>query len=93
MEKLTLVLERISADLQELQRLEGKLEADTAAGRKLTFTLGAFPLFFLAGFTLLDPTSMSFLYNTILGQLVLLGVGAIVYFSCRWCLRILTIDF
>lgn len=91
--KVTLALERIGADLQELQRLEGKLEADTAAGRKLTFTLGAFPLLFLVGFTLLDPVSMGYLYNTFLGQIVLLVVGVIVYLSCRWCLRILTIQF
>jgi len=90
--KVTFALERISANLQELQRLERKLEADTASGRKLAILLSAFPFAFMALFTLLDPSSMSNLYNTLIGQFVLLGVGVIVYLSALWCQKILTME-
>jgi len=91
--RVSVALDRIGANIQELQRLERKLEADTASGRRLTLVLGAFPLFFLAGFTLLDPVAMGYLYTTQVGQLVLLAVGVMVYFSVRWCSWILKVDF
>ena len=91
--KISHALERISEDLQELQRLERKLEADTASGRRLTLLLAAFPFVFLIGFTLLDPVMMGDLYYTLLGQIVLFGVGGLVYFAVRWCIWILDIDF
>lgn len=91
--KITLALEKISAGLQELQRLQRKLEADTAANRRVALLLALFPFLFLIGFTLLDPVSMSYLYETVLGQFILLGVGGLVYVSVLWCFRILKIDF
>lgn len=90
---VTFALDRISVGLQEMQRLERKLEADTAAGRKLATLLALFPLFFLMGFLLLDPQATGLLFETLPGQLVLLGVGVVVYFSVRWCMQILDIDF
>lgn len=91
--KVTFALERIAEGLQELQRLERKLEADTANGRRVALLMGLFPLFFLAGFTMLDPQSMGYLYTTFVGQLVLLGVGALVFFSVLWCKKIMSLDF
>ncbi|HMO85047.1 MAG TPA: type II secretion system F family protein [Lacipirellulaceae bacterium] len=91
--KVMEALDRISESLHEMQRLERKLESDSAAGRKLAMVLGMFPLFFLLLFSLLDPEGMSFLYNTLLGQFVLLGVGALIYLAVRWCMAILDVDF
>ena len=76
-----------------MQRLERKLEADTASGRKLALMLSLFPLFFLGLFTLMDPVSMNLLYTTLLGNLVLCVVGFIVFIAFRWCLAILDLDF
>ncbi len=42
--KITDALERISRSLQENQRLERKMEADTASGRKVIIILGALAL-------------------------------------------------
>lgn len=91
--RVTFALDRISSGLQEMQRLERKLEADTAAGRKLATMLGMFPFFFLAMFALLDPVATWFLFETLLGQFVLLGIGATVYAAVRWCMAILDLDF
>ena len=91
--KVTYALDRIAEGLQEMQRLERKLEADSAAGRQLAFVLSVFPLFFLGMFAVLDPVSTSFMFNTLIGQFVLLGVGTVVYGAMQWCMRILNIDF
>jgi len=91
--KVSDALERISQSLMERQRLERKLEADTASGRRMALLLGAFPIVFLAGFTVLDPAMMSYMYTTLAGQLVLLLCGVMVYISVRWCMSILAIDF
>lgn len=91
--RVTFALDRISTGLQEMQRLERKMEADTAAGRQLATILGLFPIFFLLMFIVLDPTSTSLLFQTLIGQMVLLAVGAVVYVSVKWCMSILKVDF
>ncbi len=91
--RVTFALERISEGLQELQRLERKLEADSAAGRKLALFLGLFPIFFMVGFTLLDPVSMGYLYNTFIGQIILFVIGVMVFVAVKWCMHILDVDF
>jgi Flp pilus assembly protein TadB len=90
---ITLALEKISEGLQEMQRLERKLEADSASGRKLATVLGLFPVFFLALFSLLDPVSTGLLYTTFIGNLILCLVGFIVFIAFKWCRAILDLDF
>ena len=90
---VTFALERISSGLQEMQRLERKLEADSASGRRLATVLALFPIGFLILFTVLDPVATGRLYNTLIGNIVLLVIGGIVYFSARWCASILDLDF
>lgn len=90
--KITEALERIASSLAENQRLERKLEADTASGRKIVIVLGIFPFLFLAAFMAMDPVMTGVLFTSFVGQLVLLAVIAVVYFAVRWCMRILTAD-
>jgi tight adherence protein B len=90
---IAMALEKISDGLQEMQRLERKLEADSASGRRLALVLGLFPLFFLIMFTLMDPVSMGLLYSTLVGNLILCAVGALVFFAFRWCMAILDLNF
>lgn len=85
-------LEDISKGLQEMQRLEMKLESDTASGRLLAIILSSFPVCFLILFSILDPASMNLLYGTLIGNLVLVLVGAIVFISFKWCMAILDVD-
>ena len=85
-------LDKISAGLAEHQRLERKIESTSAGGRKLAFILGLFPLGFLLGFYLLDPDSVGLLFSEILGQIILVGIGFLVFFAVRWCHRILDIE-
>ncbi len=90
---VSFALERISEGLQEMQRLERKLEADSASGRKLALMLSLFPVFFLGLFTMLDPVSMGLLYSTLIGNLILVLVGFIVFIAFKWCMAILDKDF
>jgi tight adherence protein B len=90
--KITEALERISRSLQENQRLERKLEADTESGRKVVVMLAAFPAVFLGLFYFLNPEGTALLFTTILGQVVLVGVIIIVYAAVRWANRILKLE-
>lgn len=89
---MTVALERISASLQENQRLERKLEADTAAGKSVVMILTAFPWVFLAGFYLFEPEGTTLMFTTIPGQIVVVAIGALVYVSYRWAMKILNVN-
>jgi len=90
--RVTEALEGISHSLQESQRLERKIEADTASGRKVVLILTLFPFGFLAGFYAFDPDATRLLFETMPGQLVLLAVLVLVYISAEMARRILRIE-
>jgi tight adherence protein B len=90
--RVTDALDGISRSLQESQRLERKLDADTASGRRVVLLLGAFPAVFLAGFTVVDPDGTGLIFTTALGQVVLLTVIVMVYASVKLSQRILNLD-
>jgi tight adherence protein B len=81
--KLADVLERTSHSLQEVERVERKREADTAAGRLMVVVLALFPVAFLGLFACLDPGSTGLLFNRFAGQLILCFVGLLTYLSLR----------
>lgn len=85
-------LDRISRSLTENQRLERKLEADTASGRQVVVILACFPFGFLGLFFLLDPVATGRMFTTVPGQVVLMMVIGIVYGSARWCAHLLKTD-
>lgn len=90
--KITATLERISHSLQENQRVEGKLEAETASGRKLVWILAVFPFFFLGLFAVLHPEGTSALLHTLIGQFVMLAIIALMWLSVWWSRKILAIE-
>jgi tight adherence protein B len=90
--RITDALERISHSLQELQRIERKLEVDTASGAKVVYILTGFPLFFLGLSYVTNPEGTVTVFQSIVGQVVLLVVIALAYFSFRWSQRILAIE-
>jgi tight adherence protein B len=90
--RITDALERISHSLQELQRIERKLEVDTAAGTKVVYILTVFPVIFLGISYMTNPDGTNALLHTFSGQFVLLVVIALTYVSFRWSQRILAIE-
>jgi tight adherence protein B len=90
--KITDALERISNSLAEHQRLERKIEAETAGGRRVVVMLCFFPVAFLVFYSMAFREGASLLFTTMAGQAVLLVVGCLVYFSVQWCRKIINIE-
>lgn len=90
--RVTESLERISRSLRENQRIEQKLESQTASGWRVVLILVAFPFLFLLGFWWLYPVGTLLLFNTILGQFVLIMIIGLIVASLWWSRRILSID-
>lgn len=90
--RVTDALERLSRSLQENQRLERKIDADTASGRLVVIILGVFPFGFLLVFYLMSPDIVGLLFSSIVGQIVVVIIGVMVYASIKWAQRILAID-
>jgi tight adherence protein B len=90
--KITEALDRISRSLSENQRLERKLEAETASGRRVVTILAAFPFIFLALFGLIDPEGVSKIFSTLVGQIGFAAVILLVYICIRWSGKILNLQ-
>ena len=90
--RITESLERIGSTLQENQRIERKLEAETASGRKVVVLLALFPFVFLGGFYLMHPEGTVLVFQSLIGQFVLLAVIGLVVASVAWSNRILAIE-
>lgn len=90
--RITEALERISASLQENQRVERHLESKTAGGKQLVWILAIFPFCFLLGFYVVYPVGTSAMFRSLIGQCLLLAVIGLVYGSVRWSQRILSIE-
>ena len=90
--RITDALERISHSLQETQRIERKLEVDTASGKKVVYILTGFPFFFLGLSYLMNPDGTKLVFQSWTGQFVLLVIIGLCYFSFRWSQKILSIE-
>ena len=87
--KLADVLNRISASLDELQRVTRKRDVDTAAGRFMVLIMSFFPAAFVVMLCGMDSTLAHTLFDFLPGQIVLTVVGLLVWASVRWAGRIL----
>lgn len=90
--RITEALERISASLQDSQRVERKLATDTASGRTVVMMLSAFPFGYLAVSNFIFPEGTHFMFGTLIGQGILAAIMAMVYIGVRWCQKVISID-
>ena len=90
--QISIALDKISHSLSEIQRLEQRIEASSAGGKRLAMVLAMFPPGFLIGFYVMDPGSVGLLFELIIGQIILVVVGFIVYISVLWSIWILDFD-
>lgn len=90
--KITEALERISASLQDSQRVERKLASDTASGRSVVIMLSVFPFGYLAVSNFLFPEGTQFMFGTLIGQCVLAAILTMVYIGIRWCQKIVSVE-
>ncbi len=87
--RLNEIVERIAQAVLEMQRLERKVQAETAQARKSAVYMAIAPFFILAVYYLIDPVSTLRLFTEPMGHLLLatavvLDVAA--YFWARWLL-------
>jgi len=87
--RVTEALERISRSLRENQRIERKLESETAGGWRVVMILTAFPFVFLAAFYFLHPEGTLLMFQSLIGQVLVILIIALVVASVWWSRRIL----
>ena len=90
---ITETLEQLRKSLLENQRLERKLEADTANGRMIINLLAIFPFFFLLFAYFANPDGTVLMFNTLPGQLAMFVTIVLVYIGYRLGMKIMDIEF
>jgi tight adherence protein B len=91
--KITDVLERLRKSLIENQRLERKLEAETASGNLVILILSVFPYGFLALSLMINYEPTLLLFTTFVGQILFSLVLILTYIGYRWGNKIMNIEF
>ena len=71
---LTTLLKRIADSIREIDRLEKKVESETASMRFSAKMMAAMPVIFFCILYAMDPESMGSLFNTIVGNFLLVAV-------------------
>ena len=90
--RLNDTVERISKSVLEMQRLERKLQTETAQARKSAVYMAIVPLLILVVYFFIDPVNSRLLFVTTLGQIVLsiaVVFNLVAYF---WAVKILNAD-
>jgi tight adherence protein B len=90
--RLNDTVERISKSVLEMQRLERKLQTETAQARKSAVYMAIVPLLIMVVYFFIDPVNSRLLFVTTLGQIVLsiaVIFNLVAYF---WAVRILNAD-
>ncbi len=89
--QITTALERISVSLTENQRLERKIDSETASGQAVVATLAIFPVAFVGVFFLVDRDGMTQVFTNFYGQVLIAAVVIVVYFAIMWSKKIMKI--
>lgn len=90
--RVTESLERISRSLRENQRVEQKLESETAGGWRVVLILTLFPFLFLAFFGILHPEGTRLMFQSLIGQGLMITIIALSVVSVWWSRKILNIE-
>jgi len=81
--RVTDAVEKISFSLEQLQQIEQKRDTNTAGGRALVAILAAFPAVFAGMFFVIDPQSMSLVFTTFVGQIMLSATIILTYIAVQ----------
>lgn len=89
--RLNETVDRIAHSVRELQRLERKIESETAQARTSAFYMALAPLFILAlYYFFLDPINTERLFTTFVGQIMLSIAVVLDVVAYLWARKILT---
>ena len=90
--RLNETVERISRSVLEMQRLERKVESETAQARKSAVYMAIIPFFILIGYLFIDPDNVQRLFTTLPGQIMLALAVILNLVAYFWALKILDPD-
>lgn len=90
--RLNETVERIARSILEMQRLERKIQAETAQAKRSALYMAAVPPFILIVYAWLDPNNVSLLFTTLPGQLMLATAIVLEIVAYFWALKILNPD-
>jgi tight adherence protein B len=90
--RLNETVERIARAILEMQRLERKIQSETAQAKKSAIYMAAVPPFVLVVYAWLDPNNVSLLFVTLPGQLMLATAVVLEIVAYFWALKILNPD-
>lgn len=90
--RLNETVDRISKSVLELQRLERKVQSETAQARKSAVYMSIVPVFILLIYAWLDPTNVRLLFTTIPGQIMLSVSVVLNVLAYVWSAKILSPD-
>ena len=90
--RLNETVERIATSVREFQRLERKIQSETAQTRKSSVYMAIAPAFILLIYHAIDPMNTQRLFTTLPGQ-IMLAVAVLLNFSAwLWARNILNPD-
>jgi tight adherence protein B len=90
--KLNETVERIARSVLELQRLERKVQSETAQARKSAVYMAIAPALILVVYYFVDPVNTTLLFTTFFGQLLLSTAVVFNVIAYVWARVILTPD-
>jgi tight adherence protein B len=90
--RLNETVERISRSVLEMQRLERKVQSETAQARKSAVYMAIVPFFILIAYMFIDPENVQKLFNTLPGQIMLAMAVVLNLAAYLWALKILNPD-
>jgi tight adherence protein B len=90
--RLNDTVERISRSVLEMQRLDRKMQTETAQARKSAVYMAIVPLLILIVYFFVDPVNSRLLFITTLGQIVLSTAAMFNLVAYFWAVRILNAD-
>ena len=91
--RLNETVDRIAHSVRELQRLERKVQSETAQARSSAFYMALAPLFILAlYYFVMDPENTERLFSTVLGQVLLSTALILNVLAYLWARKILNPD-
>ncbi len=90
--RLNEIVERIAQSVLELQRLERKVQSETAHARKSAVYMAIAPAFILVVYYFVDPESTSRLFTDPFGHLLLAGALVLNVLAYLWARLILSPD-
>ena len=90
--RLNETVERISQSVVELQRLERKVQGETAQARKSAVYMAIVPAILLVVYFAVDPVNTELLFVTLPGQVILSTAGMLNLIAYLWAMKILNAD-